>query len=64
MIERIAQLLTELMGSPVSEGDVTWMVIIAVGSLIALLFAAAWKKSGQIDWEAVEEERKRLEEED
>lgn len=64
MIERIAQLLTELMGSPVSEGDVIAMVVIAVGSLIALLFATAWKKSGQIDWEAVEEERKRLEEED
>lgn len=64
MIERISQLLTELMGSPVTNADVTWMVIIAVGSLIALLFATAWKKSGQIDWEAVEEERKRLEEED
>ena len=63
LIERIAQFLAEWTGTPVSEGDVIWMLVIAVGSIVVLLFTCAWKKSGQIDWEAAEEYRKKLEEE-
>ncbi len=64
MLERIAQILSELTGTPVTNADVISMVVISGGCILALLFVAAWNRSGQIDWEAVEAERKRLEEED
>lgn len=64
MIERIAQLLTELTGHPVSNGAVTGALVVLGFSVLLILFGRAWHNGGQIDWDAVEAERKRLEEEE
>ena len=64
MIERIAQFLTAMIGSPVSSGAVIAVLLIIVGFFAVALFVQAWCRSGQIDWEAVEAERKRLEDTD
>lgn len=64
MIDWIARFLSELTGDPVSRLDAVGVVVIAVVCVFILLFGAAWIDSGRIDWDAVEAERKRLEEED
>lgn len=61
MVEKIAQILTDLTGCPVSETGVVGALVIGAVSVVAILFAVAWHRSGQIDWEAVEAERRRLE---
>ena len=61
MIEKIAQILTDLTGSTVGETAVAGALFIGAISVVVILFAVAWHKSGQIDWDAVEAERKRLE---
>ena len=64
MFEKISKILTELTGSPVSELAVAGVVVVGAISVVVILFAIAWHKSGQIDWDAVEAERKRLEAEE
>ncbi len=64
VLEFIAQFLTKWTGNPVTRDDAVGLVVVAVACVVMLLFAAAWRKSGQVDWEAVEAERKRLEEEE
>ena len=64
MVEKIAQFLTDLIGSPVSSGAVIAVLIVLVGFFAVALFVQAWCRSGQIDWDAVEAERKRLEDSD
>ena len=64
VLEFIAQMLTKWTGNPVTRDDAVGIVVVAVACVVMLLFAVAWRKSGQIDWEAVEAERTRLEEEE
>jgi hypothetical protein len=64
VLEFIAQFLTEWSGTPATRDDAVGIVVVAVACIVMLLFFAAWRKSGQIDWDAVEAERKRLEEEE
>jgi hypothetical protein len=61
IIERIAQLLTELTGEPVSNLAATLAVVVAAVSVLMLLVAPVWIKNSRVDWDAVEAERKRLE---
>ena len=62
MIDKIAQFLTELMGFPVDPRSVIGILVVLAGVVVAPMIAKAWCESGEIDWEAVEAERKRLEE--
>jgi hypothetical protein len=64
MIDWIAQFLTELTGGPVSRLAAGGVVAVAIICVLMLLFGAAWIDSGRIDWDAVEADRKRLEEDD
>ena len=61
MIEKVTQFLTELMGFPVDPRSVIGILVVLTGVVIAPMIAKVWCKSGQIDWDAVEAERKRLE---
>lgn len=61
MIEKIAQFLTELMGFPVDPRSVIGILVVLAGMVVVPVFVRMWCKSGQIDWDAVEAERKRLE---
>ena len=61
MIEKIAQFLTDLMGFPVDPRSVIGILVVLAGVVIAPMIAKAWCKSGEIDWDAVEAERRRLE---
>lgn len=63
IIERIAQLLTELTGEHVTNLAAAGAVAVAAVSVLMLLVAPVWIKNGRVDWDAVEAERKRLEEE-
>lgn len=56
MIEKIAQFLTELTGSPVRESAVGGAVVIFIGSLILGIIALAWFKAGIEDEKAVNAE--------
>lgn len=62
MIEKIAQFLTELTGSPVSESAAGGAVVIFIGSLILGIIALAWFKAGIEDEKAVNAEWERWEE--
>lgn len=64
MIEKIAQFLTDLTGFPVDPRSVIGILVVLAGVVIAPMIAKAWCRSGQIDWESVEAERKRLEDTD
>lgn len=64
MVEMIAQFLTDLTGSPVSSGAVIAVLIVLVGFFAVSLFVQAWCRSGQIDWDAVDAEYKRLEDDE
>lgn len=64
VLEFIAQMLTEWSGIPATRDDAVGIVVVAVACIVMLLFSVAWRKSGQIDWDAVEAERKRIEEEE
>lgn len=64
MIDWLARFLSELTGDTVSRLDAIGVLVIAAICVFMLLFGAAWIDSGRIDWDAVEAERKRLEEED
>ena len=64
MIEKIAQILTDLTGFPVDPRSVIGILVVLAGVVIAPMIAKAWCRSGQIDWESVEAERKRLEDTD
>lgn len=63
MIERIAQILTELTGHPVTNTAAAGVVGVAAVCALLLLVAPVWVKNGRVDWDAVDAERKRLEEE-
>ena len=64
MIDWLARFLSELTGDTVSRLDAIGVLVIAGICVFLRLFGAAWIDSGRIDWDAVEAERKRLEEED
>jgi len=63
MVERIAQILTELIGSPVSKGDVLGMLVILGICVIMGIMGSIAVKNSRIDYEAVEADRKRYEKE-
>ena len=63
MIEKIAQFLTDLTGSPVSESAAGGAVVVLIGSLILGLIAMAWFKAGIEDEKRVNAEWERFEEE-
>ena len=58
-IEGLARLLTELTGSTVSNKEAIGVVGTVVVCVVILLFAFAWHKSEQKQWDEI----KRLEEE-
>lgn len=62
MVEKIAQFLTDLTGSPVSESAVGGAVVIFIGSLILGIIALAWFKAGIEDEKAVNAEWERWKE--
>lgn len=61
IIERIARLLTELTGEPVTNLSAAGVVVTVAVCVLMLLVAPVWFKNGRVDWDAVEAERKRLE---
>ena len=62
MIEKIAQFLSNLTGTPVSESTVGGAVVVLIGSLILGIAALAWFKAGIEDEKAVNAEWERWEE--
>lgn len=63
MVERIAQILTELIGNPVSKGDVIGMLVILGICVTMGIMGSIAVKNSRIDYEAVEADRKRYEKE-
>ena len=62
MIEKIAQIFSDLTGTHVSENAVGGAVVILIGSLILGIAALAWFKAGFDDEKAVDAEWDRWEE--
>ena len=64
MIEMIKNFITEFTGNPASDLEAWGIVGVVVICVLMLLFAGAWHRSEEKQWEEIAEWEKSLEDED